>query len=104
VLATLTGHNGAVAKLSAPLKVAGCPPIVALTLRGHKLSVRVTKGRDGAAIKRVTLRVPRAKARKVKAKQTLRLRRLPGKRKFHVVVKDAAKRTWTFNVRARKRR
>jgi hypothetical protein len=32
------------------------------------------------------------------------VRKLRGKRKFHVVVKDAAKRTWTFNVRARKRR
>jgi hypothetical protein len=84
VLATLTGHNGAVAKLKAPLKVAGCPPIVSLRLRGHNLSVRVTKGRDGAKIKRV------------------RVRKRPGKGRYRVVVKDAAKRTWTFKVRARR--
>jgi hypothetical protein len=85
-LATLSGHNGAVAKLDAPLKVAGCPPVVALTLRGHKVHVHVTRGRDGAKIRRVTVR------------------RLRGKRSYRVVVKDAAKRTWRFDVRARKRR
>jgi hypothetical protein len=71
VLATLTAHSGAVAKLSAPLKVAGCAPVA--TLRHGR--VRVTPGRDGARIRSV---------------------RRHGAR---VVVRDAAGATWRLKVR-----
>jgi hypothetical protein len=72
VLATLTAHSGAVAKLSTPLHVAGCPPVA--TLRHGR--VRVVPGRDGARIRSV--------------------RRL---RRGRVAVKDAAGRTWRLKVR-----
>jgi hypothetical protein len=95
-----TGHNGAVAKVTAPLKVAGCPPVVTFKRRGHRLTVRITAGRDGAAIKSATLTAPGAKRRSVKTKQTITLRRLPGKKAFRVVVKDTAKQSWTLKVKA----
>ena len=50
----LTGHNGKVANLRAPLKVTGCPP--AVTLKRNRL--RVKPGRDGATFRTV---VDRAK-------------------------------------------
>ena len=61
--------------------------------------MNVTRGRDGAKLKKITL-----SGRTVKGRQTLTLKRLPGKKRLHVVVKDALKRTWTFHVRAKKRR
>jgi hypothetical protein len=63
VLGTFTAHSGKVANVSTPLKVAGCPPVVALTRRGHRLTVRITAGRDAAAIKSATLTPPGAKRR-----------------------------------------
>jgi hypothetical protein len=71
VLAALTSHSGKVAKLRAPLKVAGCPPVA--TLRHGRL--HVVRGRDGARIRSV---------------------RRHGSR---VVVKDAAGATWKLKVR-----
>jgi hypothetical protein len=71
VLATLTAHSGAVAKLRTPLKVAGCPPVA--TVRHGRL--RVVPGRDGARIRSV---------------------RRHGSR---VVVKDATGATWRLKVR-----
>ena len=80
VLATLTGHNGAVAHLSAPLKVAGCPPVA--TVRKGRL--RVAPGRDGA---RIRSSMPRRGAR-LRRHHTYRVR-----------VKDAAGRTWRLHLR-----
>ena len=57
VTGKLTGHNGKVANLRAPLKVAGCPPVVTLKRR----SLRVKPGRDGAAIRTVKLGSKRVK-------------------------------------------
>jgi hypothetical protein len=82
-----TGHNGAVAKVTARLKVAGCPPVVSLKRRGGKVSLRVTPGRDAPKVKRATLN-----GRRVKSLRT-------AKRKFRVVVRDAAGETWKFNLR-----
>jgi hypothetical protein len=104
VQGTFTGHNGRVANVSAPLKVVGCPPVVTLTRRGHRLTVRIKAGRDAAAIKSATLKAPGAKRRPVKATQTIRLKKLPGKKAFRVVVKDAAKQSWTLKVRPKSRR
>jgi hypothetical protein len=103
VRGNLTAHSGAVRNVTARLKVAGCPPVVALTRRGHRLAVRVTPGRDGAAIKRVTLTPPGGKGRRVKAKQTVRLTRLPGRRTFRVKVVDRAGTSWAFKLRAKTR-
>lgn len=100
VQGTFTGHNGTIAKVSTPLKVAGCPPVVTFKRRGHRLTVRITAGRDGAAIKSATLTAPGAKRRSVKTKQTITLRRLPGKKAFRVVVKDTAKQSWTLKMKA----
>jgi hypothetical protein len=85
--AQLTGHNGRVANLSAPLKVTGCPPVVSLKRRGGKVTLRVTRGRDAPAIKRATL-----DGRRVK---TLRA----GKRRFRIVVTDKSGQRWTFKLR-----
>jgi hypothetical protein len=82
-----TGHNGAVANVTAPLKVAGCPPVVSLKRRGGKVTLRVTPGRDAPKVKRATLN-----GRHVKSLRT-------SKRKFRVVVTDAAGETWKFNLR-----
>ena len=82
-----TGHNGAVAKVTAPLKVAGCPPVVSLKRRGGKVTLRVKPGRDAPKVKRATLN-----GRRLKSLRT-------AKRKFHVVVRDAAGATWKFNLR-----
>lgn len=101
VQGTFTAHSGTVAKVSAPLRVAGCPPVVALKRRGHRLTVRITRGRDAAAIRSATIKPPGAKQRKVKARQTLRLAKLPGKRSFTVKVKDRAGQSWTIRARAK---
>jgi hypothetical protein len=101
VQGAFTGHNGTVANVSAPLKVDGCPPVVALKRRGHRLTVRITAGRDAPAFKSATLKAPGAKRRSVKAKQTISLKKLPGKKAFRVVVKDASGQSWTVKVKAR---
>jgi hypothetical protein len=82
-----TGHNGAVAKVTAPLKVAGCPPVVSLKRRAGTVTLRVTPGRDAPKIKRATLNGRRVKSLRA------------SKRKFRVVVRDAAGETWKFNLR-----
>jgi hypothetical protein len=87
VLGQFTGHNGAVAKVTAPLKVAGCPPVVSLKRRGGKVTLRVTRGRDAPKIKRATLNGRRVKSLRTSA------------HKFRVVVRDAAGETWKFNLR-----
>jgi len=85
-----TGHNGAVVKVSAPLKVAGCQPVVSLKRRGNRVTVRVTRGRDGAAVKRVTLNGRRAKTIRTAANR------------FRIVVRDASGQSWTFASVARR--
>jgi len=87
VQGTFTGHNGTIAKVSTPLKVAGCPPVVSLKRRHGRVALRVTPGRDAPKIKRSTLN-----GRRVKSLRT-------AKRKFRVVVRDAAGQTWKFNLR-----
>jgi hypothetical protein len=82
-----TGHNGAVAKVTTPLKVAGCPPVVSLKRHGGRVTLRVTPGRDAPKVKSATL-----DGRRVKSLRT-------AKRKFRVVVHDAAGETWKFNLR-----
>ncbi len=104
VRGTLTAHSGAVAKLSAPLKVAGCPPLATLTLRGRRVTVRLERGRDAPAIKSATLKAPGLKARRVKARQTLTLSRRPGSKPFRLVVKDASGQSWTLARHAAARR
>jgi hypothetical protein len=101
VQGAFTGHNGTVANVSAPLKVDGCPPVVTLKRRGHRLTVRIQAGRDAPAFKSATLTVPGAKQRSVKARQTITLKRLPGKKAIRVVVKDKAKASWTFKVKVK---
>jgi hypothetical protein len=86
-LATLTAHSGAVAHLKAPLKVAGCPPVVKL----RKGRIHVTRGRDGAKLRKITLR-----GHRVRSGQRVRLRR---HHTYRLTVKDAAHRTWHLKVR-----
>ena len=90
VTGKLTGHNGKVASLRAPLKVAGCPPVVTLKRR----SIRVKRGRDGAAIRTVKLG-----SKRVKSSQRVRVR--AGKR-YRITVIDRAKQTWKLTVRAKR--
>ena len=101
VRGSFTAHSGAVANVSARLKVAGCPPVATLTRRGHRLTLRVARGRDGTAIEQVTLQPPGLKQRRVKTRATLRIHKLPGRKAFRLVIKDAAKQTWTLRLRAR---
>jgi hypothetical protein len=82
-----TGHNGAVTKVTAPLKVAGCPPVVSLKRRAGKVTLRVTRGRDAPKIKRATLNGRRVKSLRASS------------HRFRVVVRDAAGETWKFNLR-----
>jgi hypothetical protein len=82
-----SGHNGALAKVTARLKVAGCPPVVSLKRRHGRVTLRVTRGRDAPKIRRATLN-----GRRVKSLRT-------SKRRFRVVVRDAAGKTWKFNLR-----
>jgi hypothetical protein len=100
VQGAFTGHNGRVANVSARLKISGCPPVVTLKRRGHRLTVRIKAGRDGAAIRSAKITPPHGKRRSVKTRQTIKLKRLPGKKRFRVVVKDKAKQSWTLKVRA----
>ncbi len=58
--AEFTAHSGATAKLSAPLRVAGCAPFGTLAVRGRTLTLRVSPARDGTELKRVTVTLPRA--------------------------------------------
>ena len=87
VLATLTAHSGAVAHLKAPLKVAGCPPVAKL----RKGRIHIARGRDGAKIRKATLR-----GHRVRSGQRVRLRR---HHTCRLTVKDAAGRTWRLKVR-----
>jgi hypothetical protein len=100
VRGAFTGHNGAVANVSAPLKVDGCPPVVTLKRRGHRLTLCTRAGRDAPAFKSATLKAPGAKKRRVKAKQAVTLKTLPGRKRFRVVVKDKANASWTFKLKA----
>ncbi|WP_156027733.1 hypothetical protein [Candidatus Solirubrobacter pratensis] len=95
VSGTIAAHSGAIVRISAPLKVAGCPPVVALTRRGSRVTLRVTRGRDAPAVKRVTLNGRRAKTRTT----TVRTAR----RTFRVVVRDAGGQTWTFKPKPKRR-
>jgi hypothetical protein len=105
VTGALTGHNGTVTRLSTPLKVDGCPPVATLSRRGRKLSIRLTRGRDEAVLKSAKLTLPGAKARPVKAKQTLTLKRVPGRKQtVRLVVKDASGASWTLKQRVIVRR
>jgi hypothetical protein len=78
VTGTFVGHSGAKASLSAPLKIAGCPPVA--TLKHNRIKVK--PGRDGAKIKRV---------KKVKRGNRYRL-----------TVTDRAGHTWKLSVRVRR--
>ena len=113
VRAQFTAHNGADVTVSAPLRVDGCPPVASLKRRGHRLSLRLTRGRDAAALKRATLKLPtglgRVRARGLKGRTlklstkrtvTLRVAKLPRKRAFRLSVRDASNQTWRLVVRA----
>jgi hypothetical protein len=99
--AQFTGHNGALANVSAPLHVDGCPPIASLIRRGHRFTLRVNAGRDAAAIKSATLRLPSGKTLTLKRNTSFRLAKLSGKRAFRLTVRDAAKQTWKLSLRAK---
>jgi hypothetical protein len=99
ILGTFTGHTGKVANVSAPLKVDGCPPVVKLKRRGHRLTVRIKAGRDAPRFKSASLKAPGTKKRSVKARQTITLKKLPGRKKVKVVVKDRANHSWSFKVK-----
>lgn len=59
IVAELTGHNGATARLDEPLAVTGCAkPAARLFVRGRKLRLRVDAVR-GKALQRVRLTTPR---------------------------------------------
>ena len=58
-----------------------------LKRRGGKVTLRVTPGRDAPKSKRATLNGHRVKSLRA------------SKRKFRVVVRDAAGETWKFNLR-----
>jgi hypothetical protein len=59
VLAELTGHNGATARLDEPLAVAGCElPAATLTVKRKRLKLKVAALR-GRPLARVQLRLPR---------------------------------------------
>ena len=89
VTGTFVAHSGAKATLSAPLKIAGCPPVV--TLKGKRIKVK--PGRDGAKIKTIKLGKKKVKSgRRVAVKKHKR---------YKVTVTDAAKRTWKLTVKAR---
>jgi len=88
VTGTFIGHSGAKATLSAPLKIAGCPPVV--TLKGKRIKVK--PGRDGAKIK--TIKLGR---KKVKTGQRVTVTK---RKRYKVTVTDAAKQTWRLTVKA----
>jgi hypothetical protein len=114
VRAQFSGHNGVQTNVSAPLRVVGCAPVVSLTRRGHRLTLRLTHGRDAAALKRATLRLPtglgHASAHGLKGRTltlskvrttSLKVARLPGKRTFRLKVRDSSGQSWTLSLRAR---
>jgi hypothetical protein len=58
--AALTGHNGAKATLDEPVTVTGCrKPVASLRVHGRKLVLRVRAPRNGPALKRVQLTLPK---------------------------------------------
>jgi hypothetical protein len=87
VSAKLTGHNGVIKSLSTPLKVSGCPPVVALKRHGRKVTLRVTRGRDAPKIKRTTFNGKRTKTLRTSSKR------------FRIVVTDASGQRWRFTRR-----
>jgi hypothetical protein len=103
VRAQFSAHSGAQATVTAPLKVSGCPPVASLTRRGHTLTLRISSGRDAAAVERATVTPPAGLGlgrRTLKRSATLHVRRLPGKRAFRVAVRDASAQWWTLRLRA----
>jgi hypothetical protein len=60
IAADFTGHNRAATTVTAPMRVAGCRPRVKLALRGlpdhPRLTLRVTRARGGARLRRVIVR------------------------------------------------
>lgn len=108
VLAELTGHNGATARLDEPLAVAGCElPAVTLTVKGKRLALRVAALR-GRPLQRVRLALPRGirlKRTSIARADGRRLRRVRGRT---VIVNPGAARhfaiTGTLSHRLRKRR
>jgi hypothetical protein len=109
LLAELTGHNGAVARLNEPLTVTGCAkPAVTLSVRGRRLTLRVAAVR-GLPLRRVRLTLPRGlrlqRAASVARVDGRRVRRVRGRR---VTVQPAAARrvgiSGRLNHRVRKRR
>ena len=87
--AAFTGHNGVKKTVSATFKVIGCPPIVSVKRHGHRYTIRVTPGRDGAKIKKTSLTKPRKLS--FKRTKTLTFTKKP---KLRLTVKDAAGQTW----------
>jgi hypothetical protein len=58
--AELTGHNGAKASLDEPLTVTGCrKPVARLRVHGRTLVLRVRAARNGPALKKVQLTLPK---------------------------------------------
>jgi hypothetical protein len=109
ILAELTGHNGAVARLDEPLAVTGCAkPAATLTLDRRRLKLRVAALR-GRPLQRVRLTLPRGtrllRRTSVARADGRRLRRVRGRT---VVVQPGAARSFaiagTLNHRVRKRR
>jgi hypothetical protein len=82
VLAELTGHNGATARLDEPLAVAGCElPAARLTVKRKRLTLRVAALR-GRPLARVQLKLPRhvrLKRGSVARADGKRLRRVRGR-------------------------
>jgi hypothetical protein len=104
----LTGHNGAVARLTEPLNVSGCEkPAVTLTVERRRLKLRVAALR-GRPLQRVRLTLPRGarlRSSSVARADGRRLRRVRGR--IVSVRPGAARRfaiTGTLNHRLKKRR
>ena len=116
VRARFTAHNGANVAVSTRLRVDGCPPVASLRRRGHRLTLRIARGRDAAKLGRATLKLPtglgRVRARGLKGRTlsqrtprtvTLRVAKLPRKRAFRLSVRDASGHTWKLTLRAKTR-
>ena len=99
----LTGHNGAVARLTEPLAVTGCKlPAATLTVNGRRLKLKVAALR-GRPLARVQLRLPRhvrLMRGSVARADGKRLRRVRGRT---VTVRPGAARHFTFAGRLNRR-
>jgi hypothetical protein len=115
VRARFTAHNGADVRASTRLRVEGCAPVATLRRRGHRLTLRIKRGRDAPALRRTTLKLPtglgRVRARGLKGRTlklrtprttTLRVTKLPRKRVFGLTVRDANRQTWKLTLRAKR--